>query len=88
MLDALSESGYKISLKEIKKIIESIEFDDSNKIHYSNFLAAAMSVKEFLTEDRLLAVFQQFDTKGTGKIKIEDVAQAMEKFGLSDRISD
>ena len=47
-----------------------------------------MSVKEFLTEDRLLAVFQQFDTKGTGKIKIEDVAQAMEKFGLSDRISD
>lgn len=38
------------------------------KINYSEFLAATISVKKILTEEKLMAIFKQFDTDGSGKI--------------------
>ena len=50
-------------------------------INYTEFLAASITVKKILTEDKLKAIFKQFDTDGTGKITATNIAEAMKKLG-------
>jgi len=62
---------------ELEGIIREIDFYGNNKINYSEFLAATISVKKFLTNERLQAIFKQFDTDGSGYITPEDIVEAM-----------
>ena len=50
-------------------------------INYSEFLAATIDVRDFLTDSRLRAVFNQFDTDSSGKITKENIYLAMQKLG-------
>ena len=50
-------------------------------INYSEFLAATIDTRNFLTESRLKAVFHQFDTDSSGKITKENIYLAMQKLG-------
>ena len=50
-------------------------------INYSEFLAATIDIRNFLTESRLKAVFHQFDTDSSGKITKENIYLAMQKLG-------
>ena len=52
-----------------------------HKINYSEFIAATINVKEFLTEDRLDALFHTFDIDGSGKITKSDIRTSFSKFG-------
>jgi Ca2+-binding EF-hand superfamily protein len=40
-----------------------------------------MSVHKILTNERLLAMFKQFDTDNSGFITYDDIAEAMIKLG-------
>jgi Ca2+-binding EF-hand superfamily protein len=51
------------------------------KINYSEFLAATISVKKILTDEKLLAIFKQFDTDSSGKITAQNIVEAMRKLG-------
>ena len=44
-------------------------------------MAATIDVRNFLTESRLKAVFNQFDTDNSGKITEENIVLAMQKLG-------
>ena len=44
-------------------------------------MAATISVKKILTNERLLAMFKQFDTDNSGYITPEDIVEAMQKLG-------
>ena len=50
-------------------------------INYSEFLSATIQVKNILTEERLQAIFCQFDTDASGKITAKNIVRAMEKLG-------
>ena len=50
-------------------------------INYSEFLAATIDMKTFLTEARLKIVFTQFDTDLSGKITVDNIIYAMQKLG-------
>ena len=50
-------------------------------INYSEFLAATIDVKSFLTDSKLKALFQQFDTDNSGFITAENIQLAMQKLG-------
>ena len=50
-------------------------------INYSEFLSATIQVKSILTEERLVAIFKQFDTDACGKITAQNIVNAMEKLG-------
>ena len=50
-------------------------------INYSEFLAATIDVRNFLTDSKLKAVFQQFDTDNSGVITAENIVFAMQKLG-------
>ena len=83
--DVLIQKRMGISDTEIRDMISEIDYHNNKKINYSEFLAATINVKHFLTDNRLLAVFNQFDTDNSGKITKENIVLAMQK--LSGGIS-
>ena len=70
-----------MSDSEIREMIGQIDYHNNQKINYSEFLAATIDVKQFLTDSRLKAVFNQFDTDSSGKITEENIVLAMQKLG-------
>ena len=78
---ALNEAGIKYQEGELDKIINEVDFHGNNQINYTEFLAATISVKKILTKEHLVAMFNQFDTDGSGSITINDIREAMNKFG-------
>ena len=58
-----------------------MDYHNNNKINYSEFLAATIDVKIFLTDSRLRVVFNQFDTDSSGKITVANIVLAMQKLG-------
>jgi Ca2+-binding EF-hand superfamily protein len=79
--DALNEASIKIDEKELEKIVNEVDYRGDRMINYSEFLSATIQVKSILTENRLLAIFNQFDTDKQGKITPENIIRAMGKLG-------
>jgi len=46
--------------------MDEVDYQGNKRINYSEFLAATINVHEFLTSDRLDALFNKFDIDGTG----------------------
>lgn len=65
----------------INEMISQMDYHNNNKINYSEFLAATIDVQQFLTDSRLCAIFNQFDTDSSGKITAENIVFAMQKLG-------
>ena len=56
--DALVDAKVSFDENELDKIIKEVDFHGQNRINYSEFLAATMSVKKILTNERLTAMFK------------------------------
>lgn len=65
----------------MKGLIEEMDYHNNGMINYSEFLSATIDLHKFLTDQRLLAVFNQFDTDGSQKITEENIYLAMQKLG-------
>ena len=76
-----------MSSKEIHDIVKEIDYMDNQKINYSEFLAATINTAEFLTDQKLLAIFKTFDFDNTGEITTQNLKDAFSKFGkeISDQ---
>lgn len=55
---ALNDANIKIDDQELEKIICEVDYHGNNRINYSEFLAATISVKKILTDEKLLAIFK------------------------------
>ena len=75
------ESDVSINPEEIQAIIKELDFAENKRINYSEFIAATINVNEFLTEERLMAIFNQFDIDNSGKITKDNLKQAFSKYG-------
>ena len=67
--------------EEIASIVQELDFADNKKINYSEFIAATINAAEFLTEDKLEAIFKSFDIDNTGEITSQNLKDAFSKFG-------
>jgi calcium-dependent protein kinase len=54
---AIKAADFKMTEAELKKIIREIDYAENQKINYTEFLAATIHVQEFLTKERLEAIF-------------------------------
>lgn len=79
--EVIQQKKMSISQTEIKELIEQMDYYQTGKINYSEFLSATIDVKSFLSEQRLLAIFHQFDTDGSGFITKDNIYYAMQKLG-------
>ena len=73
----LTQKHMQASSEEIAEIIHQIDYHDNKMINYSEFLAATIDTKNFLTDSRLKVVFNQFDTDGSGFITKQNIYLAM-----------
>ena len=80
--EALKEANISFEEHEIENIINEVDFKGHRKINYTEFLAASISVKKILTEEKLKAIFKQFDTDCSGLITAKNIAEAFKKLGL------
>jgi calmodulin len=55
---AIKESKSEIREKEIEQMITEIDYAGNKMINYSEFIAATISVKKFLTQEKILAMFK------------------------------
>ena len=78
---AIKAANMELSSSEIDRIISEVDYYGNHKINYSEFLAATLDVRSFLNEDKFNAIFNQFDTDGTGTISRENIITAMNKMG-------
>ena len=79
--DVLMKNRMGVSSAEVKEMISQIDYHNNKMINYSEFLAATIDIKHFLTDSRLKAIFSQFDTDSSGKITQENIVLAMQKLG-------
>lgn len=78
---ALQEAKIQIDEKELDQIIDEVDVHHHHQINYTEFLASTMSVHKILTNERLLAMFKQFDADNSGFITYDDISEAMIKLG-------
>ncbi len=77
----IKEKHLGLSGKDIEELIREVDYQGNGKINYSEFLSATIDVKHFLSEQRLRAIFQQFDTDNSGIITAQNMVYAFEKLG-------
>lgn len=53
------------------------DFDDNGYIEFSEFCTASMDKRKMLSDKRLKAAFDLFDTDGSGQISLEEVKKLM-----------
>ena len=75
--NAIKESNLNIPDAHIDEIINEIDYYGNHKINYTEFLVATLNVKEFIDDSKLQAMFNQFDTDGSGVITKENIVTAM-----------
>ena len=67
-------------MKEIEQIINEVDYQGNKMINYTEFLSATVAVKDILSEEKLKAIFKQFDVDASGKITKDNIITAMHKF--------
>ena len=53
-----------LPVTEFDHIIKELDYNGNEKINYSEFLAATLSVKSILTHQKFEALYRQFDVDG------------------------
>ena len=77
----IQNAQFNMTNEEIASIVQELDFADNKKINYSEFIAATINAAEFLTEDKLEAIFKSFDIDNTGEITSQNLKDAFSKFG-------
>ena len=79
--EAVSTTQLKMTDEQIESIMKEVDHHGNGKINYSEFLAATISVKDFITEEKLWMIFKHFDVDDTNYISKDNIEQAMQKLG-------
>ena len=75
------DSDINIPDAKIEQIINEVDYQGNKKINYTEFLVATLDVKQFLDDRVLKAIFNKFDTDGSGTITQDNIINAMSKIG-------
>jgi len=76
---ALKKSDINFPEDRIEAIINEIDHKGNNSINYTEFLAATMTARKLLNENRLVMLFREFDTDDSGYITKENLEEAFHK---------
>lgn len=76
-LKQVLEEQFKFSGSETQAIFNSLDTNNDQEIHYSDFLAAMVSQRIALHDDLLKATFMKFDTDNSGYITKENLVQVL-----------
>ena len=61
--------------------MRNVDYHGNGKINYSEFLAATVSPRTVLTEEKLYALFKHFDTDNSEFITPDNIREAFKQNG-------
>lgn len=78
---------YKVNKKiegELEAVFNKIDADKNGSINYTEFIAATMSQKMYLKEEKIYQAFKLFDKNGDGFITADEIKEVLgRKFPIS-----
>ena len=78
---AMKQEGMDSQIEMIQEIIREADYVGNGKINYSEFIAASLTEKVYMNEEKLWQAFQFFDTDKSGFITAENLKEALAKVG-------
>ena len=81
LVQAIKKANVDMKEEEIKQIVKEVDYAENGRVNYSEFIAATINTKNFLSEQKLMAIFQSFDLDDTGFITINNLKDSFSKFG-------
>mmetsp|Transcript_42299 Transcript_42299/g.49235 ORF Transcript_42299/g.49235 Transcript_42299/m.49235 type:complete len:171 (-) Transcript_42299:66-578(-) len=76
---ALKKSGISLPDKDIDELIAKVTATGCQVINYSEFIAATLNAKAFLSESRLLMLFREFDVDDCGFITGDNIKEVVDR---------
>jgi len=76
-LQAALQDRYHVDEDEVEQILDAMDSNGDEEIHYSDFLAAMVSTKIVMHDETLKATFQKFDTDRTGCITEKNLREVL-----------
>lgn len=62
---------------DLKSLFEQIDYNKNGFINYTEFLAAMIDEKTYVTEEKLFEAFRMFDKDNSGKISAKEVYEVL-----------
>mmetsp|Transcript_9997 Transcript_9997/g.11361 ORF Transcript_9997/g.11361 Transcript_9997/m.11361 type:complete len:132 (-) Transcript_9997:70-465(-) len=79
--DAFDKANLSITTKEIKSIIDEVNFSGDGHINYSSFCMATMKKTDLLNSKNTETLFNIFDSDLNGSINQNDIIRELRKIG-------
>ena len=54
----LTKKGIKVDQEQLNSVIAEIDYYGNSQINYSDFLSATINIRQYMTEQKLQAIFQ------------------------------
>jgi Ca2+-binding EF-hand superfamily protein len=72
--------------EEVERIFHGVDVDEDGTLHYTEFLAAALTEHGRIEEQRIALAFDVFDTEDRGYISAQDLREILGKRATSDYV--
>lgn len=80
----LARQGSKLSETEVRQLMEAADVDGNGSIDYIEFITATMHMNRMERADHIYRAFQYFDKDSSGYITVDELEQALKKYGIDD----
>mmetsp|Transcript_99642 Transcript_99642/g.287651 ORF Transcript_99642/g.287651 Transcript_99642/m.287651 type:complete len:418 (+) Transcript_99642:3-1256(+) len=92
--NGLAQAGYRKTNSDLQELMEGLDTDNSGVIDYTEFLAAAIDKRCYMSEQACWTAFKVFDLDGDGRITLDELHKVLdnddvdEAFGEGARTAD
>jgi len=76
--NGLASAGYRKTNSDLQELMEGMDTDGSGVIDYTEFLAAALDKRSYMSEQACWTAFKVFDLDGDGKITLEELRKVLD----------
>merc|ERR1719310_2015200 len=84
MKEGLAQAGLKEIPPDLEQIMKDVDSDGSGVIDYTEFLAATLDKKVYMSEDVCWQAFRIFDRNGDGKIDKTEIQNVLNDDGVKN----